>query len=802
MKFKLLAQSVTVIFVATLAAMPGMSQTTFFSDNFSNGSTVDSFTPTAPTTDSTSYEYITSKGWNPTPSLTSNSLLYGINSTSSGTGEMQALFSAQPIPLTANGDYITMVIVYTNVAGLLTSGEGFMGFGLYNSGASTNYPVPGGLNSNATTSTTTNSMGNAALWQGYFSQVAYTGNNDAIQTRPVQTTGASDAAQDLITTGSGSESFQYPKGAEVGSSLLSSLVLNSNTAVYTEVLTIAVNGTSSLAITNSFYQGAGTNGTMLVQFGGIATNTTFLTGGFNALAIGWNQKTTAPGTANVVDLASIDIFGQSTAVSGPPSISSEPSSVIVATNSYAQFAVGASGFDVSYQWYLNGAPLANAGTYSGAKTSTLVISPTVATNAAASADGYYCIVTGAGDYSTNTVTNSLTLVEATNLVWVGTEAGGNWDVDTTADWETTNSPASAAVFTGGDPVSFNDASALNGNVTLAGNVGPSSISVTTANAFDFGGTGSIVGPGYAVFDGENAPGEVELNVNNTYTGGTLFTNGIYVYLENYNGLGDGPVILGSSSAEMEIVNAGGATTGVNGNIDIVSNCEFLIDGTGTYAGVFFGNLSGSSSATLTFEPSSAGIPEGNGSSTNRMRLYGTSTVCNANIFIDGPSTPEAQYNGDEIAPYNATGTQVYNGVISGNGGVIQRGTGTTILNGQNTFAGGTTPTTGAIGVGASSIGTPGNVISGPLGTGVLLLAPEVPSITGSAMIEASAPNVTIGNTIEYPSGTNNLTLEVGGTNSLTFSGPFGLNGADGLITNTITNRIVDVTNTALTTFSG
>lgn len=58
----------------------------------------------------------------------------------------------------------------------------------------------------------------------------------------------------------------------------------------------------------------------------------------------------------------------------------------------------------------------------------------------------------------------------------------------------------------------------------------------------------------------------------------------------------------------------------------------------------------------------------------------------------------------------------------------------------------------------------------------------------------------IANPLQYPSGTNNQTLVVGGTNSLTFTGPVTLNGLDGQ--GNPTNRIFQVTNTALTTISG
>ncbi len=800
---KLTVQIVMAVFLTIFSATTGMSQTNFFNDTFVNGSTVDSATPAAPTTNSASYEIISSKGWNPTASVTSLGLKFGIASSASGTTEAEAMFATNPITLTSNSDYVTLSIVFKDVSGPLTAGAGFLGIGLYNTGASTNYPVPSGLNGTATTSNTGNALNNAVLWEGYFGLLSYSGGNDSLNTRPIQTTSTTDAGQDVCTTGSGSESFQYPKGSGIGSTVLSSLVLSSNTE-YTEVFTIALTNASMLGITNSIYEGTDTTAAPLAQYNGTASGSTFLTSGFNALAFGLNSKSTNAVTGNVLDLVSINISGQSTTIMGPPNPTQEPANVIVVTNGYAQLSVVASGFNIIYQWYRNGVLLANGGDLSGVTTPTLVIDPSTMTDAVSVANGYYCVLTGAGNYTTNTVTNSLALVAATNLVWVGTTPTATWDVDNSVDWETTNSSPVPAVFTGGDPVSFNDNTVVNASVTLAGNVAPASMSVTTANAFTFSGSGSIAGNGYAVFDGENQEGEVQLNANNTYSGGTLLTNGVLVNLENYAGLGSGPVILGSATAQMEIDSAGSATVGINGDVDVASNFTFLVDGTGSYATVFFGNFLGSSAATLTFEPAIGINPSGTAANTNRVRLYGTNTVCNANIFIDGPSTEQAQYNGCEIAFYNATGTQKYNGVISGDGGVIQRGTGIAILDGQNTYTGGTTPTAGDLGVGANSEGATGSgVTSGPLGTGALLLAPEVPNTTATGEIFASAPNITIGNSIVYPSGTNNLTLEIGGTNNLTLSGPFALNGADGSgISGGFTSRTFQVTNTGLTTLSG
>jgi len=149
--------------------------------------------------------------------------------------------------------------------------------------------------------------------------------------------------------------------------------------------------------------------------------------------------------------------------------------------------------------------------------------------------------------------------------------------------------------------------------------------------------------------------------------------------------------------------------------------------------------------------------------------------------------------------YEPSGIQLYNGTISGNGGFIQRGSGMTILAGANTFSGGTTPSGGSIGFGSDTIG---NITSGPIGTGALLLTPEAPNITASGTVFAYGGAHTIANPVQYPSGTNNLTLIVGGNNNLTFSGPVTLNGLDGLSASGINVRTITVTNTAATTISG
>src|SRR5205823_5952821 len=179
---------------------------------------------------------------------------------------------------------------------------------------------------------------------------------------------------------------------------------------------------------------------------------------------------------------------------------------------------------------------------------------------------------------------------------------------------------------------------------------------------------------------------------------------------------------------MEIVPTGGATTGINGDINVQDDFTIQFDGVGSFAGVLLGNLAGASGKTLTLNPKLL-------TTTNRFRIYGTNTVFDSALVLNGPASAYA-IDGTLLAPYNPNGSQTYNGVISGNGGIIQRAGGTTILNGQNTYTGGTVPTTGTIGFGADSTPMVGTVTSGPIGTGALLIAPELPGTTGSGTVLA------------------------------------------------------------------
>jgi len=772
------------------------AQTTFFSDGFTNSSTINSATPAKPTNNATSYQTVANKGWAPTPAIAARDLRFGIGSSSGGIAEIQALFSTNAIALTQVGDYLQLTVTFTNAAGILTSND-YVGFGLYNSGNPQVYPIAGGMNGNLTSgSNYVGTVGNGygvKTWQGYVGIVAGSGNGNAnsykssITTRPDQSAQADSADnrnQDLINPG-GSSGSSFLGGANLYSATTTPAVILTNGSVYTEVLTITLNGSSSEAITNTLYNGPTTSGAQLVQFGGIATNANYIAGGFDALAIGWYKK--VGDTSNMVDIASIQVTGSVTPPAAPPLITQQPFAEAVPSGASCAFDVAATGISLTYQWHRNGTNLLNGGTISGATSSELIVSPVGTGDYLSGASGYYCTVTGAGNLSTNTTTNSLTSTSARTLVWAG--VGTDWDLNKTANWL---NGVSATTFNFGDAVTFNDTGAANAAVNLtnlpSGYLSASSFTIDGTTGYTFSGSAGFAGPGTLIDKGS---GFITINNANNHTGGTIISNASATVVLGNSGsaLGTGPLTLAlATSGKLEITKTGSASSGIGGDVIVQDDFTIQFDLAGSYAGVFLGNLAGTSGKTLTLTPAVT-------SSQNRIRVYGTNTVCNAYLSLNDPSIM--------FAPYQSSGSQTYNGIISGSGAMMNKGT-ITYFNGANQYSGGMNLAQGAVGLGInSSGGTDGAVTSGPIGTGPLLLMIDSTSATtGSGEIFASGGARTLGNSIQYPTGTNNLTLIVGGTNNLMLAGTFSLNGNDNITTNTITARTIQVTNAAATTITG
>jgi fibronectin type 3 domain-containing protein len=302
-----------------------------FNDSFSTSS-LNSPSPSAPTAAGTSYQLISSKAWNPAPTITAGHLKFGIGATGSGLIEVQALFASSPVTLATIGDTVSLSVTFTNTVGLFAQ-TNYMGFGLYNSGQ--NGPVPGGLNGTATSGTvnTSNATGNAQNWVGYVGQLNFTNASSLILTRVAQN-GTANNNQELLTTGS-SASYNNPPGSAVGApSGAASIVLPTN-SLYTAILTITLKANNTLAITNSLYSGADDSGTLLSQFGAVASGSAYLTNRFDALAIGWRAAiATGPTMIDINNISVTAGVGPSVALPppAPGNLQASPTNLLINLN--------------------------------------------------------------------------------------------------------------------------------------------------------------------------------------------------------------------------------------------------------------------------------------------------------------------------------------------------------------------------------------------------------------------------------------------------------------------------------------
>ncbi len=172
----------------------------------------------------------------------------------------------------------------------------------------------------------------------------------------------------------------------------------------------------------------------------------------------------------------------------PPTISTQPIPVLVANGSLGVFNVVATGGGITYQWFKNGGSLADNGHITGSTTSTLVISPVGAGDAA----NYYAVITSGCGAQLASVTNSLTIQAGASIVWQGNNPNSNWDLSITTNFLNVATPV---VFHNGDFVTLDD-TALTPIINIANNyLAPSAVTNSTGQNFIINGPGTSQGPG-------------------------------------------------------------------------------------------------------------------------------------------------------------------------------------------------------------------------------------------------------------------------------------------------------------------
>jgi fibronectin-binding autotransporter adhesin len=518
--------------------------------------------------------------------------------------------------------------------------------------------------------------------------------------------------------------------------------------------TLTLNGNTNSSWGGSFQDGASalnvnynSSGTMTLSGNSTSTAGTFnlnsgavvvtgsLASGGNVMVAG-NSSLSGTGSVGNVTLNG----GTITPGTTPGSIAAFTMNSLTADGGVLQASISSAGID---EFVVNGAANFAGGT-------NIDLNPQVGT-----LPGIYTLLaaqtlTGAGNvnfqaptgarqqyalnFSGNDILVDVTGQSPANLVWIGNQNNGQWDLQQTSNWYDPTYDIAHDAFYSFDNVTFND-TASDFNVNLSGNLTAGSVTVNTNGTYTFSG-GSIVGGTSLTKSGT---GLLVLQNQNQYTGTTALQNGT-IQLQNGNGLGTGPVSFGDTSGDSGVLDLDGQNASVGG-LSVVGGSANVI-----------GSSSGGS--TLNFN-GGAGISTFSGSI-------------------------------DDVLPGSSGNGQLQLNVNSG----------TLVLTGSNNFSGnitiGNNGTAGFLQIGS---GTTGNIGTGNININVGSLVFDVntnPTISGQINGQGTLAQIGSGSTLLLTQGGNwgatvigaGSTLQVGnGNNANMSSGPVADNGTLVLDTN-------------------
>ncbi len=158
------------------------------------------------------------------------------------------------------------------------------------------------------------------------------------------------------------------------------------------------------------------------------------------------------------------------------------------------------------------------------------------------------------------------VTSARNLTWKGDGSANLWNVSGAANWLTNGV---ATTFNNGDSVTFDNTGSNNVPVTLSGALQPALVTFNATKSYAFSGAGSIAGTNALI---KSSTGTLTINTTNTYSGGTVVSNGTTTLGNigsNLGGLGSGPVTFDGGTLEFN------GWTGSNGT-DYGGNTNALV----------------------------------------------------------------------------------------------------------------------------------------------------------------------------------------------------------------------------------
>jgi hypothetical protein len=289
-----------------------------FSDGFGSSTLNQTLTSSNVTSSSTSYDAASNKA--ATANIASGDLELNYTS-SSGYAEFETLFTQAPVTLSLTGaTTIEADVTFKATAGAVLQVAGDYTFlGLFNSNGNVSGSpsvVPyNNLQSSGLSSSTTEATGGVRGWVGYNGQISATGGNgNYLFSRLAQTGTTQQVNQDLVIGGVGSASAQTTLGSNSGGSYVA--VIGDT---YTQDLTITLNASGSLTITNLLYLNTGSGSSTAGTFeeGNTSTATAASSPNLTFDGIGFGMR----GATQELDYSSVMVSDNAVAIPEPASLS-------------------------------------------------------------------------------------------------------------------------------------------------------------------------------------------------------------------------------------------------------------------------------------------------------------------------------------------------------------------------------------------------------------------------------------------------------------------------------------------------